>query len=41
MESHDDRLAVRARFFDHNIRDALCEVAFLICGTAGQHCDLH
>ena len=40
VESHHDCLAASAGFFHHGVGDALRQLALLIGGAAGQHCDL-
>src|SRR6266704_591347 len=41
MESHDDRLPPRARFFHKSVGDALRDLPLLIGGAALQHSDLN
>ena len=40
MEGDDDSFAAGAGFFDHDICDSFGNLAFLIGGAAGEHCDL-
>src|SRR5580658_153970 len=41
VEGDDDSFAARSGFFDQRVGDPLCDLAFLIGGTALQHCDLN